>query len=54
MPSQNGGGADTRRKLYKGKRPRKFDGMEPRELAERFPTPAKPPGGKLPPKDKTE
>lgn len=40
---------NTVRKLMKGRKPKKFDGMEERQFSEKPWPPGKPPGGKLPP-----
>ena len=38
----------------RGRKPRKFDGMEPRQSPRKAWPQDKPPGGRLPPKEKTE
>ena len=40
---------NTVRELMKGRKPKKFDGMEERQFSKKPWPPGKPPGGKLPP-----
>lgn len=47
MASQNER-PNTVRELMKGRKPKKFDGMEERQFSKKPWPPGKPPGGKLP------